>query len=233
LVAGVNISLDGSATWNRTNGGSAWSYSWTPTALGPVTIRTRAVDDSGNQQNPPSEITFTVIDPPPQTCPCSILGSGATPLIPVDPDDHATELGLRFRTDTDGFVTGVRFYKGGDANGGQHVGHLWTNAGSLLGTATFSNETPSGWQLAIFPTAIPITANTTYVISYFAPLGHYAATPGQFGSSGFNNPPLRALQNGLDGLNGVYLYDPLGGFPTQTFNSTNYWVDVVFTGPIP
>ena len=39
---------------------------------------------------------------------------------------------------------------------------------------------------------------------------------------------LRALQDGESGGNGVYLYGVGGGFPDQTFQSTNYWVDVVF-----
>jgi hypothetical protein len=33
----------------------------------------------------------------------------------------------------------------------------------------------------------------------------------------------------VDGSNGVYLYTPTGGFPSQSFNASNYWVDVVFT----
>jgi Bacterial Ig-like domain len=42
-----------------------------------------------------------------------------------------------------------------------------------------------------------------------------------------DNPPLHALANGVDGANGVYRYDS-SGFPTDTFRSSNYWVDVVF-----
>jgi hypothetical protein len=66
LVAGVNVSVDGGGAWNRTIGTSAWGYNWTPTSLGQVTIRSLAVDDSGNQQNPPAEITVTVVEPPQQ-----------------------------------------------------------------------------------------------------------------------------------------------------------------------
>ena len=40
---------------------------------------------------------------------------------------------------------------------------------------------------------------------------------------------MRALATGEDGGNGVYLYGTGGGFPTNTFNGGNYWVDVVFT----
>ena len=46
--------------------------------------------------------------------------------------------------------------------------------------------------------------------------------------SGVTNAPLTALQNGVDGGNGVYRYGAGGGFPNSTFSSTNYWVDLVF-----
>jgi hypothetical protein len=145
----------------------------------------------------------------------------------------AVELGMKFRSDIDGQITGVRFYKVGPADSGEHVGHLWTSDGTLLGSVTFANETPSGWQQALFQTPIPIVANTTYVVSYFAPRGFYVADVNYFASSGVDDGPLHALSNALAGGNGVFQYDPPGGFPTQTSNSTNYWVDAVFNDPTP
>jgi hypothetical protein len=48
-VGGVEVSVDGGATWHpATTGRESWSYTFTPTATGQVTIRSRAVDDSGN-----------------------------------------------------------------------------------------------------------------------------------------------------------------------------------------
>jgi hypothetical protein len=228
LVAGVNVSVDGGATWAAATGTGAWNYSWTPTSLGPVTIRSSAVDDSGNQQNPPTQITVTVVNPP-ATCPCSIWAISATPASPLVNDDSAVELGLKFRADSDGYITGVRFYKGGGANGGTHVGHLWTSSGTLLGSVTFDSETASGWQQAFFQTPVPITANTTYVVSYFAPQGNYAGDNSYFASSGVDNGQLHALSNAVASGNGVYHYGSTGGFPTDTWQSSNYWVDVVFT----
>jgi hypothetical protein len=58
-VARVEVSVDGS-TYSAATGTNVWSYNWTPTTPGPATFRSRAVDDSGNQQNPPAEITVTV-----------------------------------------------------------------------------------------------------------------------------------------------------------------------------
>ncbi len=142
-------------------------------------------------------------------------------------DTGAVELGVKFRANVSGFVTGVRFYKGA-LNTGTHVANLWTSTGTLLATATFTNETASGWQQANFSTPVAISANTTYIVSYFAPGGEYAFD-GNFFANAVTNGPLRALANGEDGGNGVYHYGAGSSFPSQSFNASNYWVDVVFT----
>jgi hypothetical protein len=98
----------------------------------------------------------------------------------------------------------------------------------LLASVAFVNETASGWQYQKFPAPVAIAPNTTYVASYHTSVGRYSADGAYFAGSGFNSPPLRALANGENGGNGVYLYGT-GGFPTQTLNATNYWVDVVFS----
>ena len=36
-----------------------------------------------------------------------------------------------------------------------------------------------------------------------------------------------ALANGIDGGNGVYQYGP-SSYPANSYNASNYWVDVVF-----
>jgi phosphodiesterase/alkaline phosphatase D-like protein len=147
-------------------------------------------------------------------------------------DPVAVELGLKFRSDVNGVVTGVRFYKA-TTNIGTHVGHLWTSTGTLLGTVTFAGETASGWQQATFATPIAIVANTTYIVSYLAPSGHYSYNPNFFTTAGVDTPPLHALANGVDGPNAVYLYGAAGGFPTTNGNTANYWVDLSFAQSLP
>ena len=39
-------------------------------------------------------------------------------------------------------------------------------SGTLLASATFTNESASGWQQVNFSNPVPITAGTTYVASY-------------------------------------------------------------------
>ena len=133
---------------------------------------------------------------------------------------------MKFRADVAGTVTGVRFYKG-SGNTGTHTGHLWSGTGTLLASVTFTGETASGWQQATSPAPVPITANTTYVVSYYAPNGAYSANSGYF-SSAADKAPLHGLASGTDGPNGVYRYGATTAFPTDSYNNTNYWVDVVF-----
>ena len=134
---------------------------------------------------------------------------------------------MKFRTTTAGTVTGVRFYKGA-ANTGQHVGNLWSRSGQFMASVVFTSESASGWQEAKFATPIAISANTTYVISYHTNVGRYAINTNYFATSGRDAAPLRALANGEDGGNGVYRYGSTSGFPSSSWCSSNYWVDVVF-----
>jgi methionine-rich copper-binding protein CopC len=161
------------------------------------------------------------------SCPCSIWSSSATPTTPSESDFSAVELGVKFQSDVDGTVAGIRFYKG-SGNTGSHVGHLWSRSGTLLASATFSSETSTGWQQVLFSNPVAITAGTTYVASYYAPSGHYAGDNNGLASP-VDNAPLHALADGQDGGNGVYRYGTGGGFPANTYQASNYWVDVVFT----
>ena len=142
--------------------------------------------------------------------------SSASETLPV-------ELGVKFGSDVAGTVTGIRFYKG-TANTGTHVGNLWSGDGVLLASATFTNETASGWQEVNFATPVPITANTVYVASYHAPNGGFALDRGYFATSGFQvtADPLYALSDGESGGNGVFRYGA-GEFPASTYAASNYW----------
>ncbi|WP_227028034.1 DUF4082 domain-containing protein [Corallococcus soli] len=155
----------------------------------------------------------------------SLFSASAVPDVAAANDSAAVELGMRFRSDAPGQIKGVRFYKGA-GNTGTHTGSLWSASGTLLATATFQGETASGWQEVRFTTPVNITADTNYVVSYHAPAGHYAATSNGFASA-LAAPPLHAPASGTGAGNGLYRYGA-SGFPTDTFQATNYWVDVAF-----
>jgi hypothetical protein len=144
----------------------------------------------------------------------------------MDGDTSAVELGMKFTSDVAGTVTGVRFYKYSQ-NTGTHTGSIWSAAGALLGTVTFSGESASGWQTATFTTPIAIAANTTYIVSYHTNTGRYAATTPGFNTA-IDRAPLHVPTSAASGGNGVYRYGSTSAFPNQTFNASNYWVDVIF-----
>ncbi|HKF18711.1 MAG TPA: DUF4082 domain-containing protein, partial [Candidatus Dormibacteraeota bacterium] len=116
----------------------------------------------------------------------------------------------------------------GSGNTGTHVANLWSSSGTLLATATFSNETASGWQSVSFATPVQVQANTVYVISYHTNTGNYGQDAGYFNSP-WDNSPLHAPSTSASGGNGVYAYGSSSTFPNSTFNASNYWVDVVFS----
>jgi hypothetical protein len=214
--------------------GSFVNGRWTGTvtiAQSGVGISITAADEPSGKQV--TSNTFNINTSP--SCPCSIWPSNPTPANPHGTGDaSACELAVRFRSDIPGYVTGLRFYKD-PINTGTHTGHLWSvngATGDLLGTLTFTNETAIGWQTAYFASPIYITANATYVASYLAPNGGYAADrPNYFTASGVDTPPLHALRSGVDGPNASYAYQPPrgeGGFPGTPADDPNYWVDLVF-----
>ncbi len=158
--------------------------------------------------------------------PATIFTTSTTPTNPHF-NDNPVMLGVKFRSDVPGFVTGVRFYKD-PADTGPHAGHLWTAGGAPLADAAFTGETASGWQEVHFATPVLVAANTTYVASYHTASG-YPQDLGYFTAAGVDRPPLHALRDGADGPNGVYKYGASpGAFPDQGVQGSNYYVDVVF-----
>jgi len=157
----------------------------------------------------------------------TIWPSTAAPAVLDVGPDTPVELGVSFKADVNGYITGIRFYKS-SSNTGTHVGNLWSSTGQLLASATFTNETASGWQQVNFANAVAITANTVYVASYHSTVGHWSASWNFFASSGVDNPPLHALANVSGTPDGRFTYGSASAFPANT-NTANYWVDVAFT----
>ena len=91
-----------------------------------------------------------------------------------------------------------------------------------------ASETASGWQQANLSNPVTIAAMTTYVISYRAPVGNYAFDR-NYSWSTLSAAPLHVSGSSP----GVYAYSYSAVFPSQTWYSSNYWVDVVFISGSP
>jgi len=221
----VNAVLKSTAT------SAPYSYNWDTASVanGSYTLSAKACDAAGNIGQSAS-VTITVNNP---VIPAgSIWPDTAVPGVVDSGPDSAVELGVKFRSDSAGYITGIRFYKAG-TNTGTHIGNLWDNTGKLLATATFTNESASGWQAVNFATPVAIAANTVYVASYHANTGHYSDNQNYFSGKGVDNPPLHALADGASGYSGTYAYGSTSSFPNQGWNSSNYWVDVAFNSTQP
>ncbi|WEO76936.1 DUF4082 domain-containing protein [Cryobacterium sp. SO2] len=220
VVASVEVSTDAGASWHRATGTTNWTYSYVQHGVGSQTIRVRAVDDSANITGTPATRSVT------STAPYSVFGA-EQPAVADAGDSSAVELGLKFTPSQSGFVSGVRFFKSA-GNSGTHTGSLWNSAGTRLATVTFANESASGWQAAAFSASIPVSAGTTYTVSYSAPAGHYAATPYYWAYRGISAAPLTVA--GGFGAAPAGVYDTtMGAFPRDSYQNGNYFVDAVFT----
>jgi hypothetical protein len=216
-VAVVEVSTDGGLSWHRATGFDSWTYTWTPIAGGTYNIRSRAVDDSVNMEVAGSGTTIAV-NATPTT---SFFSASDVPTTLIDSDTAFVNLGVRFTSSQAGTIVGLRYYKSvGD--GGTHVGALWSSTGQLLATATFTQETASGWQTVTFANAISVAAGVTYTASYHSN-GQYASTVDYFSGPRTAGPLTIATGNGY------YTYGADTLFPTIAAGGTNYWVDVIFS----
>lgn len=246
VVAGVEVSVDGGLTWEAATGTTNWTFSWLPTVQGTVTIKSRAFDDIGNLESPggsegsANTVTVTVVaGAPPSNCPCSIYTQPVqSPTNNNDlnqNDGQGITVGVKFKADFDGTISGIRFYKAplDNAIAGEHV-TLYNispdgvTAGTIIAQANFPPNyvLATGWNEISFSTPVPVTANTVYVATYYSPTGYYNATNNSF-TNPVVNGPLAILKDGDQGVNGAYIYDD--AYPTLGFEASNYWVDVDYS----
>lgn len=155
----------------------------------------------------------------------SFFGSTARPAETETRDPVDYELGMRFRTATDGEITELRYYRGaadaGDTD--TRTMTLWTGNGTKLASGKVTSAAgDDGWQTVELASPVDVTAGTTYVVSY-GTTRNYANTLNYFGSQKASaDGMIVALANG-----GVFSDRGPGHFPTATWNKSNYWADVV------
>ncbi|WP_147268693.1 DUF4082 domain-containing protein [Sphaerisporangium album] len=130
------------------------------------------------------------------------------------------ELGTRFKAARNGEVAGIRFYKPASERG-THRGSLWDSKKKLLAKVTFTGETSSGWQQAMFDRPVPVVAGRTYTVSYHTNNGGYVASAGVF------DRPVTA--GPLTGQAGVFAAVRDASYPSRVHpKRVSYWVDVIF-----
>jgi len=160
----------------------------------------------------------------------STAGGGGTPLTattwaaqkPASDGGAATgsyEIGQRFYVDGACHCIGVTFYKPSTETGATHTVHLWDDTSALLGTATTTSETASGWQTALFATPLALTG----LAYYRATWGTNAARWEQGGGLPISSGPLHITQDCYNATQGA--------FPNSALSSLDRYVSPIITVP--
>ena len=141
---------------------------------------------------------------------------------------------MAFYSSINGLITGVKYYRSAVMSG-NHIGLIYgINGSGPYGSVTFATSSTTGWQTANFASPIVATAGVPYVVAVYNADGNYQSTLSAF-TSNITNAPLTIPANGTvvnstTIKNGLYVYSTTSPvFPTNTFQSTNYWVDVIFS----
>jgi Domain of unknown function (DUF4082)/Fibronectin type III domain len=222
----IQQSTSGTTAWTQvgsTSGGTSTSFQKTGLSAG-TTYYYRVLATSGNVDSNYSNVATATTTGAPATA-GSIWSNSYVP------HENAYsygsyEVGVKFTSSVSGEATGARFYKETSMGGYLHVGHLWSPTGALLASATFTNESASGWQQVTFASPVAIQANAVYVVSFSTGGGYFGITTNFFTSGGVSNGSLKALPSSVTGGDGVY--NRAGAYPNVNGSGMNFWADVAF-----
>ncbi len=203
--AGVEVSTNGGDTWHPATGTTSWTYPYVQTGMGTTDLRVRAIRRLGQHRapsHPQRHRRLPVLH---------LRRRGAADPREARRGRGRLELGLRFSPPQNGFLTGVRFYKGA-GNGGTHQGSLWSAAGPQLGRGTFTGETATGWQSMRVHLRVPVTAGRPTS----RPTPHRRAATPSAKYAFYGNPNRAAAPGGrrLRGAGGGCVRRP-GAFPSR------------------
>lgn len=149
--------------------------------------------------------------------------AGQRPAQPDATDNRSYELGTKFVAAINGEIRAIRYWKS-PSETGTHIGRIWSATGTLLTTVNFANETASGWQEAVLAVPLRITRNTLYTVSVNTNT-NFAITVNELNYPGISNGFLETV---IDETNNNGVFGDIGAYPTNSFQGSNYYRDVVF-----
>src|SRR5262249_36327774 len=129
----ISVTLSGAST-SSTSSSSTTTVPTTSITLRTTTTTTTTVPTTAPKTTTTSTTSITTTTVPTVA---TIWPSTAAPIVAADPDTSAVELGVKFRSDVNGFITGIRFYKSA-TNTGTHVANLWSSTRTNLASAPFT-----------------------------------------------------------------------------------------------
>jgi Domain of unknown function (DUF4082) len=152
----------------------------------------------------------------------TVLTTQSPTAIEEQPYFNAYDYGMKFKSSVAGQILKIRFHKPiGET--GTHRGYIWSEDGTRMAGAIFTNETASGWQEVTLPYPLNINANQTLVVTV------NANNKCSYTDLGLQNVITNGPLSSITGNNGVFGYASNGVyFPNFTFQNRNYFRDVVF-----
>jgi Ricin-type beta-trefoil lectin domain/Immunoglobulin I-set domain/Bacterial Ig domain len=165
VVGGVEVSVDGGATWHPAVGRESWSYVFTPTTSGTLNALSRAVDDCGNLEvlSPAPTITMqptnqTVTAGQTATFTAAATGS-PTPTVQWQ---VSTDSGATFNNVSGATSTTLSFTTALSQNGYQYRAVFTNSAGTATTTAaTLTVNSPTPPTITTQPANQTVTAGQT------------------------------------------------------------------------
>lgn len=231
-VAATELTFDGGATWVRATpvrvlGGLRvdWTYLWTPDAVADAVVAGRAVTAAGPGAVGEALVLHVGGETVPQPVDCAVRCEMYTPYA-AEVQDHDTlpvEVGIRVRVDRPGLVLGASLGRG--AYRGPILLRLWSD-GVLLAEQPWDH--PGRMAEIDFATPVPVVPGQDYVVSYYTPQGGYLVAEDHLTGT-VVDAPFTAPHDGVHGA-GVYRYGAGGGFPTDSYRDSHYFVQPEFRG---
>ncbi len=151
----------------------------------------------------------------------------------------AITLGVRLYAPDGATVAGVAFYAP-TTNTGTYTAGLWlvtapddSATGTLLesGSLGSGSVTPGAWNTIPLDAPVELTADTVYTAGVHTSSGRFVLTSGAF-SAAISGNGIVLIQSGDDPVgagvsrNGVFTEGGALTFPTSTFGSSDYFIDV-------
>ena len=228
VVGGVEVSTDGGTTWHPAHGRDELDATrGRPTGHGTATIKTRAVDDSGNLESPGAGVTVTG-----RRAQLPVHASGrarpsATPPSSRHRRGRARRQVPRRHRGLDHrhpLLQGRRQHRARTSGtSGRRAARCWRPRD------VHRTRRRSGWQQVDFASPGPGRRRTRRTSPRTTrPNGHYAARRRRTSPAPARTPRRCTPADGAAGGNGVYGYGARRA-SRQSAIASNYWVDVVFS----
>lgn len=155
----------------------------------------------------------------------SVGWNGPDPTGFADGGGTSYELGTKYTALADVTLNSVRVWAPGSSTArANRAGKVWSNAGGSLATAAMPDSLPSGWSVHALDVPVPVTAGTSFIVSYDT-TDTYGAAVGGFAY------PLASADGSLNAIE-RRLHATPDNFPPSGVGNTFYGIDVQYTAGI-